>query len=223
MSSPKLYFTADPHYGHARILEYCKGRAALWSSVEAMNLGLAERWNDTVTDDDFIVVLGDFSMGKREDTVKYGQWLRGRWKGLVPGNHDMPWEHGRDGKGTTDSKLLKHRKDYYEWGGFNHIHQPPVVCGSLIPTIHPLIHNAILTHLPPVECGDHKAGEAVYENEVRFVEQRPAYPPDDTWMLCGHVHEAWKRHGRVINVGVDVWDYAPVSAERLVQYMEESA
>jgi calcineurin-like phosphoesterase family protein len=43
--------------------------------------------------------------------------------------------------------------------------------------------------------------------------------------LCGHVHEVWKsswRHGRpVINVGVDVWEFAPVLLDEIVQYYRQ--
>ena len=35
--------------------------------------------------------------------------------------------------------------------------------------------------------------------------------------VCGHVHEAWPRKGHCINVGVDVRNFTPVSAEELVQ------
>lgn len=34
---------------------------------------------------------------------------------------------------------------------------------------------------------------------------------DGRWLLHGHVHNAWKTKGRMINVGVDVWDFNPVS------------
>lgn len=221
--SPKLFFTSDLHFGHvnadntAGILHYCEGRRAIWDlDIHAMNLGLAERWNDTVGDDDYVIVLGDFAMGKRNETVQYGQWLRGRYKALIPGNHDNCWEKGRDGARTEAqaAKYMKHLRNYYEWGGFNHIHQPPIVCGALIPALDKRIHDAILSHLPPVECGDHTS-------EMRYEAFRPEYPPEDTWMLCGHVHEAWKVHGRVINVGVDVHDFAPVSAKRLIKLMVE--
>lgn len=37
-------------------------------------------------------------------------------------------------------------------------------------------------------------------------------------ILCGHMHEEWKRRGRVINVGVDQWGYTPVSLEELIRY-----
>lgn len=38
--------------------------------------------------------------------------------------------------------------------------------------------------------------------------------PEGTHMMCGHVHNLFKlvaRTHRVLNVGVDVWDYKPVS------------
>lgn len=33
--------------------------------------------------------------------------------------------------------------------------------------------------------------------------------------LCGHVHELWMRKGLLINVGVDQWNYTPVSLDEL--------
>jgi calcineurin-like phosphoesterase family protein len=47
----------------------------------------------------------------------------------------------------------------------------------------------------------------------RFDEWRPA--DHGEWLLHGHVHEKWQVDGRQINVGVDVWDYAPVEASTL--------
>lgn len=44
--------------------------------------------------------------------------------------------------------------------------------------------------------------------------------------ICGHVHGAWKYfidfENKVlnVNVGVDVWDYSPVSEEDLIQYID---
>jgi len=44
--------------------------------------------------------------------------------------------------------------------------------------------------------------------------------------LCGHVHDKWKiqrtEHDVVVNVGVDVWDYAPVSMDRILLEREQS-
>lgn len=40
------------------------------------------------------------------------------------------------------------------------------------------------------------------------------------WLLHGHVHREWKVRDRMINVGVDVWDYTPVSSEQILQVMK---
>lgn len=40
------------------------------------------------------------------------------------------------------------------------------------------------------------------------------------WLLHGHVHECWRQRGRMINVGMDVWDYAPVSADTIAALVE---
>jgi calcineurin-like phosphoesterase family protein len=35
-------------------------------------------------------------------------------------------------------------------------------------------------------------------------------------MLCGHVHEKWKQKGKLVNVGVDQWDFTPVHLDTLL-------
>ena len=39
-------------------------------------------------------------------------------------------------------------------------------------------------------------------------------------IICGHVHNLFKVQKNVINVGVDVWDYKPVSFEQLKPYIK---
>lgn len=39
--------------------------------------------------------------------------------------------------------------------------------------------------------------------------------------LCGHVHSLFKAVGNVINVGVDVWDYKPVSIDEIRKFLLE--
>jgi len=55
--------------------------------------------------------------------------------------------------------------------------------------------------------------------EDRYSEHRPT--DDGTPLLHGHVHDVWKvRRSKkgtlMINVGVDAWDYAPVSGTEIV-------
>lgn len=60
--------------------------------------------------------------------------------------------------------------------------------------------NFLFNHLPYVGDSGH---------EARYPEWRPENKGQ--WLLCGHVHNAFKIGDRQINVGVDVWDYSPVS------------
>ena len=100
------YFTADLHIGHARIREFHPDRPG--PSVEEMNEAIVDNWNATVGRKDTIHVLGDFAMGKLDDSLKYFYRLNGT-KHLVAGNHDgnrtkkLPWVT------VTDLKVFKQK------------------------------------------------------------------------------------------------------------------
>jgi len=76
-----IFFTADTHFGHAKILLYCDRPFA---NVGEMDAELIRRWNETVGEEDVVYFLGDFCVG---DPRKYAR----RLKGLIyflPGSHD---------------------------------------------------------------------------------------------------------------------------------------
>lgn len=60
-----------------------------------------------------------------------------------------------------------------------------------------------------------------YRGDSKDTDRYLAFRPIDEgkWLLCGHIHEKWRQQQRMINVGVDVWDFAPVSEETLVELM----
>lgn len=39
--------------------------------------------------------------------------------------------------------------------------------------------------------------------------------------ICGHVHDDWARHGNIINAGVDVRNYRPVTLDELMATIED--
>ena len=50
-----------------------------------------------------------------------------------------------------------------------------------------------------------------------YMRHIPDYEGKYDLHLCGHVHEKWKTHPPlIINVGVDQWDYAPVSLDEIL-------
>lgn len=70
-----------------------------------------------------------------------------------------------------------------------------------------------LSHYPYWESYEHD------DRKHKFAD-RMLHTQGNQWLLCGHVHEKWKTKGFCINVGVDQWDFTPVSIERVRTYRE---
>lgn len=81
MSSPRIWFTADPHYGHANIIKYCRRP---FDNVVVMDETLIDNHNAVVATNDIVYIIGDFAMS---DHDTYLQHLNGV-KHLIFGNHD---------------------------------------------------------------------------------------------------------------------------------------
>lgn len=160
------------------IIDYCNRP---FTDIDEMNEKLVDNWNNIVSNDDTIYVLGDLTLGNKDGCAEY--WVP-RLNGyiiLIKGNHD--WRSGR---------LL-------ELG---------------IDEIHPLLdYDGVYMIHDPMAARSHGL------------------------CLCGHVHDAWdiklpgepmvrgqlvkKRHGLTVNVGVDIWDYKPISLDWLLNtYLE---
>lgn len=186
------WFTADLHLGHANIIRYCQRPFA---SVEQMNDSLSANWIAAVEPTDEVWVLGDVAMGRISETLPLIAGLPGH-KHLVPGNHDRCW--------PGHHRLRPQDVQIYQDVGFE---------------IHPGTVELTVAGRPVLTCHFPVAGDS--HDTDRFAEHRPA-PRNDGWLLHGHVHEKWRTNGRQLNVGVDVWDYRPVSEARLIELMASS-
>lgn len=84
----EIYFTADLHLGHKRILEmYPERPFAAEIDIDKHDAYVIGQWNKVVKKHDDVYILGDFSLRSVEDTHKILAHLNGR-KYLCPGNHD---------------------------------------------------------------------------------------------------------------------------------------
>lgn len=106
MVKEKIFFTADTHFGHKKIIEYEK-RPFL--TLDSMTDTLIKNWNHVVSNTDTIYVLGDFSFYNKEKTKDIVQRLNGR-KVLILGNHD---------KG--------HSLAWWYDAGFNEVYKHPIL------------------------------------------------------------------------------------------------
>ena len=90
-----IYFTSDLHFGHKNILEYCPNFRN-FQSVDEMDEYLVYLWNKTVTPDDEIYNLGDFSFyNSVEKTEQILTRLNGKHS-LILGNHDNLINENKD-------------------------------------------------------------------------------------------------------------------------------
>lgn len=153
-----IYFTSDLHFNHKNVIKYCNRPFA---SVAKMDNALINNWNQVVSKEDEVFVLGDLTLDTNKEKIKaWVERLNGT-KHLILGNHDQlkVWNYIDCGFASIHTSLK--------------------------------IDNLYLAHDPAVKTA----------------------LPEDAILLHGHVHQLWKMipEKKLINVGVDVWDYKPVS------------
>ena len=82
-----IYITSDLHLNHDKPFIYA---ARGYSSIEEMNKDLIFKFNNTVTDDDEVYILGDLCLGGADsliDNFKMLSQLNGKIH-IILGNHD---------------------------------------------------------------------------------------------------------------------------------------
>lgn len=180
-----LWLSADLHFSHANIIDYAERP---FRSVEEMNEAIIDRWNAVVSPDDTVWVLGDVALGKIAESLPLVGHLMGH-KILLAGNHDRVWF------GHTEKKTRGWTEKYLEY--FDEVVQGVVdleVAG----------HHVLACHFP-------------YYGDSKTEERYPEFRPKDEGkiLLCGHVHQSFRVKDKMINVGVDQWNFTPVAAEEL--------
>jgi calcineurin-like phosphoesterase family protein len=231
----ETWFSADLHLGHEKILTLGSGRP--FSSIAEHDETLIQNWNDRVSRDDVVWVLGDVAMGDIGESLEACRELRGH-KYLICGNHDRPFAGWR---GQTPEDMALWRDCYMRVGGFRGVNTWAHFARSGLATPHVLrpssgapTRRVELSHFP-WSADDGTPGED------RYAPWRPRPPLGQAGLLLhGHVHDAWQtrpllgpsgrsrarqmRHLQ-INVGVDVHDFAPVHADTVddLLYAAEAA
>lgn len=195
-----IWFTSDHHFDHKNVIKYCNRP---FDSIEGMNEEMVKRWNERVSSSDTVYYIGDFSLSFTA-VEKYLNRLNGM-KYLIMGNHDKC--HPCFGKNREQSiqKYINH--------GFLSVelsYQFTLYLKSN--TLHVLMPNILQLHHMP------------YINHETDKERYLKYRPIDTgeWLLHGHVHDKWLVKDKMINVGVDVWNFYPVSLEQISGVIKET-
>lgn len=161
-----------------------------FSSVEEHDQVLAERWRDTVGKRDTVYVLGDLCVSGLDTALSFVSELPGT-KHFISGNHDGCHPMHRKWR----SLVPKFETVFATVQPFGSVR----IDGSKV----------LLSHFPYSD--DHVV-------PARYMQYR--LPDLGEWLLHGHTHDAGQQlHGHEIHVGVDAWDFAPVSINTIQAMM----
>ena len=101
------YYISDLHLGHANVIKF-DGRP--FENLEEMHNTIISNWNNRVTDEDTVYILGDFCWGTESEWPHYLKQLNGK-KVLIQGNHDIKNPSKQTKKYFLDIKPIKEVKD----------------------------------------------------------------------------------------------------------------
>jgi len=92
LTGKNVWCISDPHFRHTRIIEFC---SRPFKNTNEMDETMFNNWNDTISDDDTVLFLGDFVVGSNRFGMEKGEAskliydnLNGKEKIFIRGNHD---------------------------------------------------------------------------------------------------------------------------------------
>lgn len=189
-----IYFTSDLHMWHSNIIKYS---SRPYETVEQMNEDFIMKWNSVIKPEDTIYCLGDFSFSGRSIEL-YSHRLNGIKK-LIPGNHDPIHTYNKHQKKKTKQGFPNYWKEFYEKYGWEVL---PLTYELKVPELGSIV----LSHMP-YDCTDSRYTQFIPKDEGKY-------------LLHGHTHAIEQIRGKQVHVGVDAWNYTPVSLEQIIQLIK---
>lgn len=80
----QIFITSDLHFGHNQPFLY---EPRGFSSIEEHDEAIIENWNNVITPNDTVIILGDLMLNDNESGIKKLRKLNGH-KVIILGNHD---------------------------------------------------------------------------------------------------------------------------------------
>lgn len=155
------HYTAYPHFGHERIIEFC-GRP--FRNVAEMDAMILANYQSAVSPDDDLWIVGDLAVCRGQDAPRLESMLASIQcrKHLIVGNHDKAWIRRLSAWDSVH--------DFLE--------------------IRDEGRRVVLCHYPLITFPGARHGAI---------------------NLFGHVHQNWQGSRNSVNVGVDCWNFGPVT------------
>lgn len=193
------YYISDTHFGHANIIRFDHRPFA---NTNEMEHALIKNWNERVTKDDVVYIIGDFCWGTEKEWLRVLNQLNGA-KVLVRGNHDL-----KHPSATLKSKFRK-ICDYEEITD-NGIH---IIMSHYPHLFYKSSYNGDTWHF----CG-HTHNRTSEEFQRRnFVRKLIADRKAD---IEKNGNPSYFNRGQIINVGcmMDYMNFMPRTADELIAW-----
>lgn len=191
-----VFVTADDHFGHENIIKYCNRP---FETADQMDNVLIDNWNEVVSPQDWVIHLGDFTLGGRRVAREYFEKLNGEICVLSnPWHHDRHWITPPFTPGESQSpRKFKSRSGFSVriWEALV-ILEVPRMAGA--DGRHPL--TITLCHYPFATWDRKHYGG---------------------WHLHGHSHGNYTGEGYILDVGVDNHNFYPISLATVLENMEK--
>jgi len=195
---PRIWFTADQHFGHENIIKFCERP---YANVDEMDKDLIARWNDCVQPADVVYHLSDFTLGTEHGARACFRQLNGSIR--ILGN---AWHHDR--RWLPIWNLLDAGPHVEE--GVSNFFSASSLKVIILPPLHVLEFYELGT-------GEHPLAITLCHYPLAEWDRKHY----GAWHLYGHSHGKHVDDGLSMDVGVDANDYAPVLLADIVDRMVE--
>lgn len=217
MSTPRVFYTADPHVAGHRLVsrlrgfideqntEEYRGEVVFASDTEAHDALVADNWDNAVKPQDIVYVLGDISINGKQSAL---DWMAERpgTKILISGNHDPVHP-----------------------GFFRNAHKKVAAWREVFVDIQPYYRlslmgqQVLLSHLPYSGTGAEGRRDNGEEVEERGTQWR--LPDLGLPLIHGHTHGPERAHlsdkgTPELHVGLDAWDLKLVPQEVVLDWLQ---
>ena len=155
----KVFIISDTHFNHANIIKYCNRP---FKDTKEMYEAMIKNWNETVSNNDIVIHLGDFGLSNKEYIASIIKRLNGK-KILIMGNHDN-WS-----------------EQFYREAGFHTVSRFPIVYDNRYVCSHAPLQ--MFQNVPFFNAYGHVHDDPVYQiyqntqNAACYCVERIGYRP----------------------------------------------
>lgn len=193
-------YISDLHFAHNNVILFDKRP---WFTLEEMEEGIVENWNNAVYGKTTTFILGDFYWGKNvEDCARILQRLKGE-KVLIRGNHDP----------RLGSDFYKQVNLIAKNRGFKDVLDYAIVKDGLF--------ECVLSHFPMLAyVHDYKSSVYMLHGHVHDTKEAHNVDVCVNFIQSQYIPGSHDNRGQIINVGAcrPYMNYAPQTLEYLVEH-----